>query len=149
MVHLRRVRNCWKTPRDGERRLGAVEQMVALLQNLWNWSPVCRERVQQSQVRIHATSASLCWTYLSFMCCSLTDQSLEASTAPEKGSVIGPVTQNPARTINQPLERCCAVSLTQCLTTMSSTSGFLLLTHVSYTVKHHRSTSTSCSSTTD
>lgn len=60
-----------------------------------------------------------------------TDQSSGASTALGKGSVIGLVTQNPARRINQPLERCCAVSLTPCRTTMSSTSGFLWLTHVS------------------
>lgn len=61
---------------------------------------------------------------------SSTDRSLGASTAPGRGSGIGRVTQNPVRIIHRPSERCCAVNLTLCPITMSSTHGFLLLTHV-------------------
>lgn len=72
-----------------------------------------------------------------------TDQSLEANTALGKGSDIAPVTLNSVRGLNLPFGRCCAVSLTQCLTKMSSTSGFLWLTHVSsqsrqYTIRYCR-----------
>ena len=59
------------------------------------------------------------------------DQSLVASTAPGKGNGIGPVTQSCVRIMNQAFERCCAASLTLCLTTMSSTSGSLCPTQVS------------------
>lgn len=74
-----------------------------------------------------------------------TDQSSGASTALGKGSVIGPVTQNPVKRIHQPFERCCAVSLTLCPTTTSSTSGFLWQTHVrderhNYTIRYYRET---------
>lgn len=61
---------------------------------------------------------------------SSTDRSLGASTAPGRGSGIGHVTQNPVRIIHRPSERCCAVNLTLCPITMSSTHGFLWLTHV-------------------
>lgn len=61
---------------------------------------------------------------------SSTDRSLGASTALGRGSGIGHVTQNPVRIIHRPSERCCAANLTLCPITMSSTHGFLWLTHV-------------------
>lgn len=60
-----------------------------------------------------------------------TDQSLEASTAPGKESVIGRATPNPVRRTSPRFGRCCAASSTLCLITMRSTSGFLLPTLVS------------------
>lgn len=69
-----------------------------------------------------------------------TGQNLGASTVPVKESVTGPVTQSPVQIIYQLFERCCAVSLTLCLTTMSSTSGSLWQTHVStQSLKYARS----------
>lgn len=69
-----------------------------------------------------------------------TGQNLGASTVPVKESGTGPVTQSPVQIIYQLFERCCAVSLTLCLTTMSSTSGSLWQTHVStHSLKYARS----------
>lgn len=62
VVHLRRVCDCGQTPRDSEWRLGSVEHMVSLLQDLWHRSAISRAGVQQPQVRVAPWKQTCCLT---------------------------------------------------------------------------------------